>query len=256
MILAFDIGNTHIVPVFFDAYGNVLESFRIPTNLIMTEDTLFSTLKTLTEYKNISLSEVNKVIISSVVPHLNEVFAFLSKKYFNATPVFVTLNKIKDEIILLPDTQRGLGADRIIDILQAKVLFPDKELVIIDFGTAITFDVIKDSIYLGGCILPGIELSIDALFKNTAKLPKVYFEEPSSIFGKNTIDQINAGIYFSNIGAIKEILKQYKNGLENPFVIATGGQGKTISEVIEDINVYIPDLNLNGLYTFAQKFSE
>jgi type III pantothenate kinase len=155
----------------------------------------------------------------------------------------------------MSDTERGLGADRIIDILQAKVLFPDKELIIIDFGTATTFDVIKDSVYLGGCILPGIELSIDALFKNTAKLPKVYFQEPSTIFGKNTINQINAGIYYSNIGGIKEILSQYKKGLQTPFVIATGGQGKNISEVIEDIDVYLPDLSMNGLYTFAKKFS-
>ena len=255
MILAFDIGNTHIVPVFFDEYGNIIESFRIPTSLVMTEDTLFGILKSLTEYKSINMNEIHKVIISSVVPHLNEIFAYLSQKYFNAAPVFVTLNKIKDEIILMPDTERALGADRIIDILQAKVLFPDKELIIIDFGTATTFDVIKDSIYLGGCILPGIELSIDALFKNTAKLPKVYFQEPSTIFGKNTINQINAGIYFSNIGGIREILRQYKKGLHSPFVIATGGQGKNISEVIEDIDVYLPDLSMNGLYTFAKKFS-
>ena len=167
----------------------------------------------------------------------------------------MTLNKINDEIILPSDTERGLGADRIIDILHAKTLYPDKELIIIDFGTAITFDVIKDSVYLGGCILPGIELSIDALFQKAAKLPKVYFEEPKSVFGKNTINQINAGIYYSNIGAIKEILFQYKEGLTNPFVIATGGQGKKISEVVEDINLYIPDLTLNGLYTFAKKFS-
>ena len=255
MILAFDIGNTHIVPVFFDSEGNIIESFRIPTGLVMTEDTLFSTMKTLTEYKNIDLENIDKVVVSSVVPHLNEIFSYLSKKYFNVNPVFVTLNKINDEIILPSDTERGLGADRIIDILHAKTLYPDKELIIIDFGTAITFDVIKDSVYLGGCILPGIELSIDALFQKAAKLPKVYFEEPKSVFGKNTINQINAGIYYSNIGAIKEILFQYKEGLTNPFVIATGGQGKKISEVVEDINLYIPDLTLNGLYTFAKKFS-
>lgn len=255
MILAFDIGNTHIVPVFFDSSGNIIESFRIPTNLTMTEDTLFSIIKTLTEHKNIDLGKVKKVVVSSVVPHLNEIFAYLGMKYFNYKPVLVTLNRIKDELILPPDTERGLGADRIIDILQAKKLFPDKELIIIDFGTAITFDIIKDSTYLGGCILPGIELSIDALFQKTAKLPKVYFMEPKSVFGKNTIDQINAGIYYSNIGAIKEILKEYKKGLENPFIIATGGQGENISEVIDDIDIYIPDLNLTGLYTFAQKFT-
>ena len=255
MILAFDIGNTHIVPVFFDDNGNIIESFRIPTNLLMTEDTLFSIIKTLTEYKDIDLKNIDRVVVSSVVPHLNEIFSYLSKKYFNVNPVFVTLNRINNEIILPPDTERGLGADRIIDILHAKTLYPDKELVIIDFGTAITFDVIKDSIYLGGCILPGIELSIEALFKNTAKLPKVYFQEPSTIFGKNTINQINAGIYYSNIGGIKEILSQYTKGLQAPFVIATGGQGKNISEVIEDINLYIPDLTINGLYTFAKMFS-
>ena len=103
MILAFDIGNTHIVPVFFDDNGNIIESFRIPTNLLMTEDTLFSIIKTLTEYKDIDLKTVDRVVVSSVVPHLNEIFSYLSKKYFNVNPVFVTLNRINNEIILPPN---------------------------------------------------------------------------------------------------------------------------------------------------------
>ena len=250
MILGFDIGNTHIVPIFYSNEGSIIATFRIPTSLEITEDTLFSTLKTIALHHNINIYDVKDIIVSSVVPHINEIFEYLAIDYFNTKAKFVTLELIEKELNILDGFERVLGADRIVDILECKRLYPRKELIIIDFGTATTFDVIKDSTYLGGCILPGINLSINSLFKNTAKLPKIKFEKPETILGYDTITQINAGIYFSNIGAIKEIILEYKKEIPNAYVIATGGQGIEISKKVNSIDEYIPNLGPNGLFEF------
>jgi type III pantothenate kinase len=256
MILGFDIGNTHIVPIFYTNEGEIIVTFRIPTSLDMTEDTLFSMLKSLAEHHGIDIYKVESIVVSSVVPHVNETFDYLAKDYFNTTPYFVTLDAVGDAIKLLSGTERGLGADRIVDILECKRKHPEKELIIIDFGTATTFDVIKDSTYLGGCIIPGINLSINSLFKNTAKLPKIKFEKPSTALGLNTVSQINAGIYFSNVGAIRELIQEYKKELPNGYVIATGGQGYEISNVLESIDEYIPNLGPLGLFEFYKMVSK
>ena len=253
MILGFDIGNTHIVPIFYNEDGNILATFRIPTHLEFTEDTLFIMLKEFAKSKNLEISNIKNIIVSSVVPNINENFTRLGKKYFEIDPTFVTLdnveNKIK-EIKILPNMERGLGADRIVDVLAAKKLYPEKELLIIDFGTATTFDMIKDSTYMGGCIIPGIVLSINALFSNTAALPKIEFTEPETVLGINTVSQINAGIFYGNVGSIKELILQYKKFFPNAYVIATGGQGEKISEYIEQIDEYVPKLGEMGIFEF------
>ena len=253
MILGFDIGNTHIVPIFYNEDGNILATFRIPTHLEFTEDTLFIMLNEFAKSKNLEISNIKNIIVSSVVPNINENFTRLGKKYFEIDPTFVTLdnveNKIK-EIKILPNMERGLGADRIVDILAVKKLYPEKELLIIDFGTATTFDMIKDSTYMGGCIIPGIALSINALFSNTAALPKIEFTEPETVLGINTASQINAGIFYGNVGSIKELILQYKKFFPNAYVIATGGQGEKISEYIKQIDEYVPKLGEMGIFEF------
>ena len=253
MILGFDIGNTHIVPIFYNEDGNILATFRIPTHLEFTEDTLFIMLNEFAKSKNLEISNMKNIIVSSVVPNINENFTRLGKKYFEIDPTFVTLdnveNKIK-EIKILPNMERGLGADRIVDILASKKLYPEKEILIIDFGTATTFDMIKDSTYMGGCIIPGIVLSINALFSNTAALPKIEFTEPETVLGINTASQINAGIFYGNVGSIKELILQYKKFFPNAYVIATGGQGEKISEYIEQIDEYVPKLGEIGIFEF------
>ena len=158
MILGFDIGNTHIIPIFYNENGDILATFRIPTHLEFTEDTLFVMLKEFAKNSNLEISDIKNIVISSVVPNINENFTRLGKKYFNINPTFVTLDNVENEIKILPNMERGLGTDRIVDILAAKKLYPEKELLIIDFGTATTVDMIKDSTYLGGCILPGSTL--------------------------------------------------------------------------------------------------
>ena len=255
MILGFDIGNTHIIPIFYNEKGDILATFRIPTHLEFTEDTLFAMLSNFAQNSKLEIANVKNIIVSSVVPNINENFTRLGKKYFGTSPIFVTLDNVENEIKILPNMERGLGADRIADILAAKKLFPSDELLIIDFGTATTFDMIRNSTYMGGCILPGITLSINALFNNTAALPKIEFTEPETVLGINTISQINAGIFYGNVGAIKELITQYRKSFPNAHVIATGGQGQKISEYIEEIDEYVAKLGEIGIFEFYKLLS-
>ncbi len=252
MILGFDIGNTHICPIIYDDNGKILEKFRIPSKINLTEDTLYATLKTLCDFKKIDLDNIKDVVYSSVVPHLNNIFDYLSQKYFNCKPYILNVNNIDENLLTFTtNIERNLGADRIATILAMKKYITDRECIIIDFGTATTFEVVKDNKYLGGAILTGIDLSINALFQNTAKLPKVTFEKPNEILGNTTISQINIGLYYSNVGGIKELINQYKKIYPNAYIVSTGGQGKIITEELKDfINEYKGNLCEEGIFEF------
>lgn len=252
MLLAVDIGNTHIVTGLFDPQGKVLLSFRVASNEKLTEDEFFAYLKNITDFNGIEIKDLNGIIISSVVPNLITIFQFLGRKYFKIEPIVVDLD------LNLPFTfadnlqVTGFGADRIIDITQAVMDFPNRNLVIFDLGTATTYEVLKNGVYIGGGILPGIEMSINALFGNTAKLPKVKFSTPESVLGKNTAEQIQAGIFYGYAGQLKHIIQEIKKIVDNPHIIATGGLGKILFAEINEINEYCPELSLKGLYTLYQ----
>lgn len=249
MLLAIDIGNTHIVTGILDNNGEVLLTFRVASNDKLTEDEYFSYLRNISEFNKIDIKKVEGIIVASVVPNLITIFQFLGKKYFHIDPMIVGPD-IKIPFTFAPNLNpTGFGADRIIDIVQSLNDYPDKNLVIFDFGSATTYEVLEKTVYVGGGILPGIEMSINALFANTAKLPKVKFSTPESVLGKNTIEQIQAGIFYGYAGQIKHIIKKIKEVIDNPFVVATGGLGKILSAEIEEIDVYSPDLSIKGLYT-------
>ena len=249
MLLAIDIGNTHIVTGILDKNGEVLLTFRVASNDKLTEDEYFSYLRNISEFNKIDIKNVEGIIVASVVPNLITIFQFLGKKYFHIDPMIVGPD-IKIPFTFAPNLNpTGFGADRIIDIVQSLNDYPDKNLVIFDFGSATTYEVLEKTVYVGGGILPGIEMSINALFANTAKLPKVKFSTPESVLGKNTNEQIQAGIFYGYAGQIKHIIKKIKEVIDNPFVIATGGLGKILSAEIEEIDVYSPDLSIKGLYT-------
>lgn len=247
MILIFDIGNTHIVTGIFDNNAKLLLTFRIASSENLTEDQIFSYLKNIADFNNISIKSVNGIAVSSVVPNLTTILFFLSKKYFNINPIIVdsSLNlPIKFDI----DNPAELGADRLANIVRCYNLYPENpKSVIIDFGTATTFDVLQGNYYIGGSILPGISLSIKALFQNTAKLPKVRFHRINTAIGKNTIEHINSGIYYGSIGQIKEVLRKIEEEIGNFNLITTGGLGKIISKELNYDYEYIPDLTLNGV---------
>lgn len=249
MLLAIDIGNTHIVTGILDKNGEVLLTFRVASNDKLTEDEYFSYLRNISEFNKIDIKNVEGIIVASVVPNLITIFQFLGKKYFHIDPMIVGPD-IKIPFTFAPNLNpTGFGADRIIDIVQSLNDYPDKNLVIFDFGSATTYEVLEKTVYVGGGILPGIEMSINALFANTAKIPKVKFSTPESVLGKNTNEQIQAGIFYGYAGQIKHIIKKIKEVIDNPFVVATGGLGKILSAEIEEIDVYSPDLSIKGLYT-------
>ena len=249
MLLAIDIGNTHIVTGILDKNGEVLLTFRVASNDKLTEDEYFSYLRNISEFNKIDIKNVEGIIVASVVPNLITIFQFLGKKYFHIDPMIVGPD-IKIPFTFAPNLNpTGFGADRIIDIVQSLNDYPDKNLVIFDFGSATTYEVLEKTVYVGGGILPGIEMSINALFANTAKLPKVKFSTPESVLGKNTNEHIQAGIFYGYAGQIKHIIKKIKEVIDNPFVVATGGLGKILSAEIEEIDVYSPDLSIKGLYT-------
>lgn len=249
MLLAIDIGNTHIVTGILDNNGEVLLTFRVASNDKLTEDEYFSYLRNISEFNKIDIKNIEGIIVASVVPNLITIFQFLGKKYFHIDPMIVGPD-IKIPFTFAPNLNpTGFGADRIIDIVQSLNDYPDKNLVIFDFGSATTYEVLEKTVYVGGGILPGIEMSINALFANTAKLPKVKFSTPESVLGKNTNEQIQAGIFYGYAGQIKHIIKKIKEVIDNPFVVATGGLSKILSAEIEEIDVYSPDLSIKGLYT-------
>lgn len=249
MLLAVDIGNTHIVTGLLNEKGEVLLSFRVSSNEKLTEDEFFSYLKNISDFNNIEIKDLNGIIISSVVPNLITIFQFLGRKYFDIEPIVVDLD-LKIPFTFAPHLQASnFGADRIIDITQAVIDYPNKNLVIFDLGTATTYEVLQDGVYIGGGILPGIEMSINALFGNTAKLPKVKFSTPESILGRNTTEQIQAGIFYGYAGQIINIIHEIKKIVPNPYIIATGGLGKILFAEIKEIDIYCPELSLRGLYT-------
>ena len=254
MLITCDIGNTHIVTGVFDNAGNILLTFRIATNERMTEDEFFSYFRNISKFNNIKIQDVSGIIISSVVPNLITIFQFFGRKYFNIEPMLVSFEQ-KLPFTFAPNINpTGFGADRIIDIVQALKEFPDKEnLIIFDLGTATTYDVLQKNVRIGGGILPGIEMGINALCNNTAKLPKVKFTSPDSVLGVDTITQIQAGVFYGYAGQIKHIIKKIKEIVgEDAYVIATGGLGKILSAEIEEIDEYCHDLSTKGLYSIYQ----
>lgn len=252
MLLGIDIGNTHIVLILFNKNGEILDKFRIPSKTLLTEDMIYTFLKVLLENRGINLSEIDDIVLSSVVPELDDIFNYFTKKYFNKKPYILTLENIPEKLLKIDNrAERKLGADRIATILAMQNRLKDREAIIIDFGTATTFELVSYNKYLGGAILPGINLSINALFQNTAKLPKITFEKPEVDLANTTVTQINTGIYYSNIGGIKELITHFKKFTPNAYVVATGGQGKIISKDLPGyIDEYIPNLLEEGLYKF------
>lgn len=252
MIIGIDIGNTHIVTGIYENNKLIL-TFRIATNDKMTEDEFFSYFNNITKFNNISIKNVKATLIASVVPNLITTFQFFSRKYFKVEPLIVDIDK-KLPFTFAPNINNtGFGADRIIDIVEGLKKYPNNNLIIFDFGTATTYDVLKNGVYVGGGILPGIDMSINALCGNTAKLPKVKFTSPDNVLGTDTIKQIQAAIFFGYAGQIKHIINKVKEEVgQDIIVLATGGLGKILSAEIDEIDEYDYDLSLKGLLSLYE----
>jgi type III pantothenate kinase len=246
MLLTIDIGNTATGAAVFD--GDVLAT----KNKLLTPDEI-----TVTFIKSLIKKELRRpikdVIVSSVVPFVDETLKESVREYFDLEPIFVD-HTIDTGLKIKIDNPTELGADRIADAVGGTCCF-EPPYMIIDSGTAITFDVIsRDFEYLGGCIFPGIELSIHSLAEKAAKLERIHFSVPDSIMGTNTESHIRAGIYYSYVGGIEYMIKEYKKIIgEDAKVIATGGLSKYFKSKIKGIDRYEPDLIYYGLKKIYDK---
>ncbi|MDI6703681.1 MAG: type III pantothenate kinase [bacterium] len=243
MLLTIDIGNTTI---FIGMYkgANLAANFSLNTAR-KTEDEYGIEILELIKYVNIDL-EITGCIISCVVPTLTPIFKKLVEKYFKISPVFV--DPLKVSMPIRCSNPKEIGQDRIVNAIAAYKIYGGPNIVI-DFGTATTFDVVsKEGEYLGGAIAPGIGISIEALSRHTARLPKVELVKPGSIIGKNTVEALQVGIYYGFVGQVDEIVRRIKEEFtEEVKVIATGGLAEFISDGSKYIEIVNSVLILEGL---------
>ncbi len=246
MIIAIDIGNTNVVIGLFENEKLVI-SWRLSSKAARTEDEYWILLYALLETGKIELKDIQGGIISSVVPNLTLPFIRILEKYLHITPKIVDVD-LTLKLKLKVDNPKSVGADRICNCVAGFEKYGGP-LVILDFGTATTFDVVTENFeFIGGIIAPGIEMTADILHRFAAKLPKVELNFPPTVIGSNTETNIQSGLMFGSVdlinGLLNRIEKQFKKELN---IIATGGLAKTIVPYLDREMTIETDLTLLGL---------
>ncbi len=250
MIICIDIGNTNIkYAVYKD--DELLVSFRVETDQKRTSDEYGAQLITMLSVKNISLSDIHGGILSSVVPSLIYTIDHMCAVYLNVKLLHIAPG-LKSGLNLRCDSAREVGADRIVNCVSAIVKYgvKDQPMIVIDFGTATTFNIIsKEHEFIGGVISPGIKGSLDSLVNGTAKLPRIEIEAPKSILAKNTVTNMQAGIVFGFAGLVEYIVRRIKRelGCEDVVTVATGGFSDVIAKEVNCIDKVDKLLTLEGL---------
>jgi len=246
LLIAIDIGNTNIVVGIFKG-KTLLKHWRLGTVRERTFDEYGITMLNLLEAGKIPKDSITGAIIACVVPALKDVFSRTISEYIWIKPIFLEPG-IKTGMPISTDNPKEVGADRIVNAVAAYEIYKNA-VIVVDFGTATTFDYISQKgEYMGGAIAPGIGISSDALFQRASKLPRIELLKPQKIVGKNTIDSMQAGIFYGYIGLVDGIVERMKKELGLKLkVIATGGFARLIAEeskTIEDVNEF---LTLEGL---------
>jgi type III pantothenate kinase len=246
LIFVIDIGNTNIVIGLYQKQ-TLLHHWRIHTNRDYTADEYGMTFHQLLQFKGISFDQIQGVIISSVVPPLVNTMESLCKQYLHLTP-FVIGPGLKTGLNIRVDHPKEVGADRIVNAVAAIELY-GAPCIVVDFGTATTFDYIDPSSQLVGCaIAPGIGISSEALYQRAAKLPRIELTIPDRVIGKNTVSAMQSGIIFGFVGQVDGIVQRMKNEVgTQPTVIATGGLSEWIASESSTIQQVNPWLTLEGL---------
>jgi type III pantothenate kinase len=246
MLLALDAGNTNITIGAFED-GRLTGHWRLRTVHDQTADEWGVLLRNLFDLSSLELSRVDGIIIASVVPPLDSSLALMAERYFHREAMFIT-PETDTGLRICYDNPREVGADRVVNGVAAFHKFGGP-CVVVDLGTAITFDAISaDAEYLGGVICPGIGIAVEGLFAKTARLPLVDFREPACVIGSNTVGSMQSGLYYGAIGMIDGILERLV-GILGPKTrtVATGGQAHLIirgSRYLKDVD---EDLTLEGL---------
>lgn len=247
MLLVIDVGNTNIVIGVYQG-EKLLHDWRLRTEKDITEDEFHIILQSLFLADKATLEAIDATVISCVVPPMRKNLNSFCTKYLHNPPAWIDASTYKGMPILY-DNPDEVGADRIVNAVAAFKKYKTS-LVVVDFGTATTFDCISsDGAYLGGAISPGLLISAEALFQKASKLPRVeIFVKPKSIIAKNTIDSMNAGIVFGYAGLVDSMVNRIKKEMSPPpKVIATGGLAQVMSDVAQTIEVVEPHLSLEGL---------
>jgi type III pantothenate kinase len=263
MLLAIDVGNTNTVLGVFEPvarvhagedvtsepvhYKQLVSHWRVGSHLTRTVDEYGIIFRNLFAIDNLDVSAVQGIVVSSVVPPLDPVLRQVCERYFNSKPLFIEPG-IKTGMAVLYDNPAEVGADRIVNAVAAFEKYGGP-CVIVDFGTATTFDCVsKKGEYMGGVICPGIGISADALFQRTARLPRVEVRKPSRVIGLTTVASLQSGLYYGYLGLVDGILERLVDELgPETHVLATGGLGTligTASHFIKDVDEF---LTLEGL---------
>ena len=256
MILVIDVGNTNIT---FGVYSGkeLVGSFRMTTQMSRTSDEFGIMLLSLLSNNGIAKDKIDGVMIASVVPKIMHALINAIVKYIGKKPYIVGPG-IKTGLKIATDNPREIGPDLIVGAVAAYELYGGP-ILIIDFGTATTYVAVNDKgEFFTGVVAPGIGISAKALWEDTAKLPEVEIVKPKSILAKETISSMQAGLVYGQIGQTKYIINEMKreSGLPDMKVVATGGLGRLIASETEEIDIYNPNLILEGLNILYSKNSK
>ena len=245
MLLVVDIGNTNITIGLYKG-EDLVNSYRLTTSTKRTSDEYGFMITHFLQSAGVSAQDIEDVIVSSVVPKIMHSFTSSIKKYLKLEPIIVepgmnTGIKVKDDA-------EAIGADLIVDAVGAYYSYGG-DILVIDFGTATTFEYIdRDATFHGGSIMPGVLSTSEALTGNTAKLPEIEIKPTDTVITTNTITAMQAGVFWGYVGAVETMIDRFKRELDIPLkVIATGGLGRLVSSHAKGIDIYDPHLTFTGL---------
>lgn len=255
MLLAIDVGNTNITLGVFDG-EELVGTFRITTGINRTSDEYGVAIGDILTYNGITKESIEDAIIASVVPNVMHSLTSGMIKYFDITPVIIGPG-IKTGIKIVTPNPQQIGADRIVDLAGAYELYGGNgALLVLDFGTATTYDLLnEEGAFLAGVTAPGIRISAKALWEDAAKLPEIEILKPDSILAKETISSMQAGLVYGQIGQTEYIVKHMieESGYDHVRVVATGGLGNIIAKETDCIDIYDPNLTLQGIRFIYEK---
>jgi type III pantothenate kinase len=254
MLLVIDVGNTNSVIGVYE--GNVLKTdWRIRTIRDTTADEFNVLANALFSDKNVDTGRIKKVVISSVVPAFVPILNTFCEKYLELTPVWISPDSVKKLMPILYNNPEEVGPDRIVNAIAAYAKYKTA-MIIIDFGTATTFDVIsQNGEYLGGAIVPGVMISSEVLFQKASRLPRVeIFKAPENVIGKDTVESIQSGIIHGNAALVDGMVFRMKREIDStPRIIATGGLAPLITDLSETIEKVEKSLTLDGLRIISKE---
>ena len=255
MLLAIDAGNTNVVFALVDG-GDIRARWRIATDPRRTADEYAVWLNQLLELEGLARSDVTAVIVGTVVPRALHNLSVLASKYFKVEPIIAGQSAARWPVALDVDEPHSVGADRVLNAMAGHARHPG-DLIIIDFGTATTFDVVDSAgAYKGGIIAPGINLSLDALVAAAARLPRIAIEAPptTKVIGRTTESQMLTGIYWGYVAMIEGLVARLKAEIGRPVaMVATGGLAPLFERHGKLFDAVEPDLTIQGLSLLYQQ---